>query len=233
MKLPLGYLAPGIGLVLFACSSAPSTQSAASNAATPAAQAPAPVVSGPAQVGANAAAAYASASAKYAIPPARNAPNRPKWIDLQHPFQIQNGFAVAMGYATTQATDEGYIIAANIAKDAMCVSIEQRFDLAFQDSEEGSSVDHKQLKEISADACKAAADAAKQGKRYWEKVATTANNGDRIIVYRVFVNVVIPEDKFKKLVCRAVKNQEGKGSIPKDYTKMFRKERWPLFARGD
>lgn len=162
-------------------------------------------------------------------------PKRPSWIDPKNPFHITDGYAHALGQTVTPpgaSIEEGYIIAANAAKEEICKGVEYRLDFIFQDSEEGSSVDHKQIKEIAMDICNGAAAISKPGKRYWEKVMTTASNGDRVIVFRVFVTDTIPEKKFKSLVTRMIKKQEGKGSIPKDYVKTFRK-RWAQFAKGE
>lgn len=160
---------------------------------------------------------------------------RPAWIDPKNPFQFKNGAVHALGTTVTPpgaGVEEGYIIASNAAKEAICKAVQYRLDFIFQDSEEGSSVDHKQIKEIDFDICSSLPKYTKPGKRYWEKVMTTASNGDRVVVYRVFVTDVIPEKKFKSLVAGSIKKQEGKGDIPKGYAKEFRK-RWAQFLKGE
>lgn len=162
-------------------------------------------------------------------------PKRPSWIDTKNPFQIKGGYVFALGQTVTPpgaGIEEGYIIASNAAKEEICKATEYRLDFIFQDSEEGSSVDHKQIKDIGMEVCNDAASHTKPGRRYWEKVMTTASNGDRVVVYRVFVTDVIPEKKFMSLVSGAIKKHEGKGNIPKDYVKQFRK-RWARFAQGE
>lgn len=168
--------------------------------------------------------------------PVGKTPKRPAWIDPKNPFEIKDGEVHTLGQTVTPpgaSIEEGYIIASNSAKEALCKATEYRLDFIFQDSEEGSTVDHKQIKEITMDVCTGVAAITKPGKRYWEKVMTTASNGDRVIVYRVFVTDMIPEKKFKSLVARSIKKQEGKGKIPKDYAKVFRRKRWAAFVKGE
>jgi hypothetical protein len=177
----------------------------------------------------------ASATPEKVYTPVGKVVKRPAWIDPKNPFQLKGGEVHALGTTVTPpgaGVDEGYIIASNSAKDVICKAVQYRLDFIFQDSEEGSSVDHKQIREIGMDICTSLPKVTHSGQKYWEKVMTTASNGDRVVVYRVFVTDVIPEKKFKSLVAGTIKMQEGKGDIPKGYAREFRK-RWAAFLKGE
>jgi hypothetical protein len=113
-----------------------------------------------------------------------------------------------------------------------CKAIEHRVDFIFQDSEEGSSVSHKTLKAMTAELCKWFSVNSKRGQRYWEKIATSASNGDRIQVYRVFVTEVVNESDFQKAVLRVIKKEEKSSTLPKGKSKEVQK-RWTHFVAGE
>jgi hypothetical protein len=180
----------------------------------------------------SASAAQTKATSK---PRVKTSVKRPVWIREDAPFGLFNEKVVALGKITTApgvGTEEGYIIASNQARDVACKSIEHRIDFIFQNSEEGSTVDASQLKVFTADTCKWFSSNSKRLKRYWEKVATTASNGDRVQVYHVFVTEAVEEPSFKKFVLKMVKQAEGKNGVEKGYSKVVR-SRWEQFLAGE
>ena len=66
-------------------------------------------------------------------------------------------------------------------------------------------------------------------KRYWEKVATTQDNGQRVTQYKVFVTVKMPEADFKRSVMDAIHKQQGKGGIGEDFAKKV-DQHWDRFT---
>lgn len=145
---------------------------------------------------------------------------RPKWTDESSPFKIEDAKVVSLGQTTIPGdnrVEAAYRIAENNAKQGICSAIEQRLDFVFQNAEEGTDIDSTQARSIGAEACKMTTSSIRNGKRYWEKVATTTDSGSRVTRYKVFATVEMPESDFKRAVLEAIKRQQGKGGISKDF----------------
>lgn len=160
---------------------------------------------------------------------------RPAWVRAGVTFGSEDGRVFALGKTTTMPgvkTDEGYIIASNHAREVACKAIEHRIDFIFQNSEEGSTVEPKQLKEFTMELCTWFSTQSERAKRYWEKVLTTASNGDRVQVYHIFVTEAVSEDSFRKKVIKLIKSAEGKNGVEKGSAKSVQ-SRWQQFIAGE
>ena len=160
--------------------------------------------------------------------------SRPSWLNEEKPFEIKDGSVHSLGQTTIPGdnrVEAAYAIADNNAKSAICSAIESRLDFVFQNAEEGTAIDSTQTRRIGAEACKLTTSSIRTGNRYWEKVATTTDSGDRVTQYKVFATVSMPETDFKRSVLNAIKKQEGKGGLSQDFEKKV-SDHWNSFVKG-
>jgi len=147
---------------------------------------------------------------------------RPKWLKESEPFRVENGHVTSLGQTTIphdHRVEAAYRIAENTAKAQVISAIEQRLDVIFQNAEEGTDLTSTQARYIGAEAAKNTTSALRLDKRYWEKVVTTQDNGQRVTQYKIYASVTMPEPEFKKAVLAAIKKQQGKNGISKDFAK--------------
>lgn len=160
--------------------------------------------------------------------------SRPDWLHEDRPFEIRDGIVTSLGQTTIPGGDRveaAYNITDNNAKGAICSAIESRLEVIFQNAEEGTSIDSTQARRIGADACKITTSSIRPGTRYWEKVAMSMDSGERVTRYKVFSTVTMPETDFKRAVMDAIRKQQGKGGLSKDFAKKV-DEHWDSFAKG-
>jgi hypothetical protein len=161
-----------------------------------------------------------------------NLSSRPDWLRESEPFKIQNSQVVSLGKTTIPGdnrVEAAYRIAENNAKAAIASAIEQRLDFVFQNAEEGASVDANQTRYIGAEASKLTTSSLRLQNRYWEKVSTVQDNGQRVTQYTVFSTVVIPENDFKQAILEAIRKQQGKGGLSQDFSKKV-EAHWEQFV---
>ena len=160
---------------------------------------------------------------------------RPSWLDETRPFRVENGYVVSLGQTTIPAGDSieaAYRIAENNAKGAISSAIQDRLKFIFQNAEQGTSLDATQTKYIGEEVSKLTTSELRLDRHYWEKVATTSDDGQRMIEYRVFATVRMPETNFKTAVLDAIRKREGMGGISKDFAEKVNHE-WNTFVNGD
>lgn len=160
--------------------------------------------------------------------------SRPDWLHEDRPFDIKDGVVTSLGQITIPGSDRleaAYNIADNNAKGAICSAIESRLEVIFQGADEGTAIDSAQARRISAEACKITTSSIRPGTRYWEKVATSTDSGERVTRYKVFATVTMPETDFKRAVMNAIRKQEGKGGLSQDFSKKV-DEHWDSFVKG-
>lgn len=160
--------------------------------------------------------------------------SRPDWLHEDRPFEIRDGVVTSLGQTTIPGGDRveaAYNITDNNAKGAICSAIESRLEVIFQNAEEGTSIDSTQARRIGADACKITTSSIRPGTRYWEKIAMSTDSGERVTRYKVFSTVTMPEADFKRAVMDAIRKQQGKGGLSKDFAKKV-DEHWDSFAKG-
>ncbi|MFP5492664.1 MAG: hypothetical protein ACLGG0_14260 [Bacteriovoracia bacterium] len=160
--------------------------------------------------------------------------SRPLWLNEEKPFEVKDGVLTSLGQTTIPGSDRveaAYNISDNNAKGAICSAIESRLDFVFQNAEEGTAVDANQVRRIGAEACKITSSSLRPGVRYWEKVATSTDSGERVTRYKVFSTVTMPEADFRKAVMNAIKKQEGKPGISEDFSKKV-DQHWDAFVQG-
>lgn len=159
---------------------------------------------------------------------------RPSWLNETRPFEIKNGAVISLGQTTIPGdnrVEAAYLIAENSAKGSLCNSIESRLEFIFQNAEEGTAIDANQVRRIGAEACKLTSSNIRIGNRYWEKVASTTDSGERVTRIRVFATAEMPESEFKKAIIEAAKKQQGKPGISEDFAKKVDKH-WDEFTKG-
>lgn len=142
--------------------------------------------------------------------------SRPSWLKESEPFRIEKGLVISTGMTTLPGSDRveaGYRISQNNAKAAIASAIEQKLEFIFQNAEEGTSINSSQVRYIGAEASNLVANSIRNGKNYWEKVATTQDSGERQTQYKIFSTVTMPEEDFKKAIFEAIKKAQGKGGL--------------------
>ena len=138
------------------------------------------------------------------------------------PFRIKDATVTSLGQTTIPGdnrVEAAYRIAENNAKGAIANAIELRLETIFQNAEEGTSFDADQARYIGAEASKLTTSSIHINDRYWEKVATTQDNGQRVTQYRVFADVTMPEADFKRAVMDAIARAHGKVGLSEDFAK--------------
>ena len=158
--------------------------------------------------------------------------SRPTWLKESDPVHVSDGFFTSLGETVIPADhriDAAYRIAENNAKSQIAKAIEQQLDFVFQNAEEGTTMDGSQARYIGGEAANLTASTLRLDKRYWEKVATTQDSGQRITQYRVFVTVTMPEADFKRSVLDAVRKQQGKGGLGADFARKV-DQHWDRFT---
>lgn len=160
--------------------------------------------------------------------------SRPNWLDEERPFVIKDGKLISLGQTSIPGdnrVEAAYTIAENNAKGVICGAIENRLDFVFQQAEEGTSYDSTQVRKIGAEACKLTTSSMRLGQRYWEKVATTTDSGERVTRYKVFSTVEMPEADFKRALIAAAKAQQGKSGLSASFAEKV-DAHWDSFVKG-
>jgi hypothetical protein len=148
--------------------------------------------------------------------------SRPDWVKESEPFRIKDGMVTSLGQTTIPGdnrVEAAYRIAENNAKGAIANAIEVRLETIFQNAEEGTSLDATQARYIGAEASNLTTSSLRISDRYWEKVATTQDTGQRLTQYRVFADVTMPEADFKRAVLDAIARAHGKVGLSENFAK--------------
>ena len=159
--------------------------------------------------------------------------SRPEWLKESEPFSIKNGVVTSLGQTEIPGdhrVEAGLRIAENNAKANIASAIENRLEFVFQNAEEGTSLDATQARYIGAEASKIVTSSIRQDKRYYEKIATTQNV--RVIRYKIFATVTMPEADFKRAITDAIRKANGNGGLSEDFAKKV-DQHWDKFVSGD
>ncbi len=158
--------------------------------------------------------------------------SRPSWLKESEPFRIENGHVISLASTTItgdQRIDSAYRIAENSAKAGIATAIEQKLEFIFQNAEEGTEIGANQARFIGAEASKLMTSSIRPHKRYWEKVHTALDNGERVTRVRVFSSVSMPESEFRKAMINAARKNQGKKGLSKDFADKVNKH-WDRFT---
>lgn len=161
-----------------------------------------------------------------------DASSRPSWLKESEPFRFESGKVLSLGSTTImgdQRVEAALRIAENNAKAGIAKAIEQKLEFIFQNAEEGAVMGADQARYIGAEASSLITSSIHSDKRYWEKVATTKDSGERITVYKTFALVSMPEAEFKKAILNATKKAEGKVGLSKNFSEKVDKH-WDQFT---
>lgn len=161
--------------------------------------------------------------------------SRPSWLKESESFKVESGEVISLGQTTIPAdhrVEAAYRIAENSAKAGIASAIEQRLEFVFQNAEEGTALGSTQARYIGAEASKLVTNSIRPSKRYWEKVATTDDSGNRKTIYRVFASVTMPEPDFKRAIMDAISKAQGKGGLSADFAKKV-DAHWDSFTNAN
>ena len=92
-------------------------------------------------------------------------------------------------------------------------------------------MDSQQARFIGAEAAKMTTSSIRISKHYWEKIASTTQDGQRAIRYKIFSVATMPESDFKTAVMAAVRKQQGKSGLSEDFAQKVN-QHWDSFVNG-
>lgn len=158
--------------------------------------------------------------------------SRPDWLKESEPFRIESGKVLSLGTTTIpadQRVEAAMRVAENNAKSSIAGAIEQKLEFIFQNAEEGAVMGAEQARYIGAEASSLITSSIRINKRYWEKIATTLDSGERVTRFKVFSLVSMPEEDFKKAILAATRKAEGKVGLSKGFSDKVDKH-WDQFT---
>lgn len=142
--------------------------------------------------------------------------SRPEWVQESKPFRIDSDTVASQGFAQIPSDhnlNAAYRICFNNSKTHIANAIEQKLEVLFQQSNEGTELDSATAQFIGSEMSSLSTSSIRSTKQYYEKVATTADSGERKTVYKVFCLSEMPVADFKKHLYQAMKKAENKGKI--------------------
>jgi hypothetical protein len=160
---------------------------------------------------------------------------RPSWFKESDVFKIADGNVISLGASVIPGdhrVDAAIRIAQSNAKAGICSAIEQRLDYVFQNAQEGTAIDSNQVRFIGAEACKMTTSSIRNGKIYWEKVASRRDSGERFSQYKVFATVQMTESDLKLAILEVINKSAGKGGLSKDFAKKL-EQHWDQFTKPE
>lgn len=150
-----------------------------------------------------------------------NMSERPTWIKESELMTFKDGNVYFTGLQTVPANsnpEQVYRAAELNAKAGIAKAIEQKLQVVFQNAEEGYSLDANQARFMGIEATDTIKTSSiRPYRRYWEKVRTTNDDGQRVTQLKMFSVVSMPEADFKKAILDAARKREGKGGISEDF----------------
>lgn len=158
--------------------------------------------------------------------------SRPDWLKESEPFRFESGKVFSLGTTTIpadQRVEAAMRVAENNAKAGLANAIEQKLEFIFQNAEEGAVMGADQARYIGAEASSLITSSIRTDKRYWEKIATSLDSGERVTRFKVYSMVSMPEDAFKKAVLNATRKAEGKVGLSKGFSEKVDKH-WDQFT---
>jgi hypothetical protein len=161
--------------------------------------------------------------------------SRPSWFKESEVFQVTDGKVISLGASVIPGdhrVDAAIRIAQSNAKAGICSAIEQRLDYVFQNAQEGTALDSNQTQYIGAEACKMTSSSIRNGRIYWEKIASRRDSGERFSQYKVFATVQMTESDLKLAIMEAINKRAGKGGLSKDFSKKV-EQHWEQFTKPE
>lgn len=161
-----------------------------------------------------------------------NLSSRPDWLKESEPFRFESGKVLSLGSTSIpgdQRVEAAMRVAENNAKLGIASAIEQKLEFIFQNAEEGAVMGADQARFIGAEASSLVTSSIRTDKRYWEKVASTQDSGERVTRFKVYSMVSMPESDFKKAIITATRKAEGKVGLSKGFSERVDKH-WDQFT---
>lgn len=152
-----------------------------------------------------------------------NLKDRPAYIKESEIMTVADGYVYFTGLqaAPSDSNPEQLYRSAELnAKSSIAKAIEQKLQIVFQNAEEGYSLDANQARFMGIEATDLMSTSSiRPYKRYWEKVRTTNDSGQRVTKLVMFAVVKMPETDFKKAIIDAARKREGKAGLSSDFAK--------------
>jgi len=161
--------------------------------------------------------------------------DRPAWLVESAPFMIDGGMVVSLGETEIPGDhrlEAAYRIAQNNAAAGVSGAIEKKLDFIFQNAEEGTGTDMRQVRFIGAEVTRLVTSSLRPGKRYWEKVVHFSDYGMRQTKYRVFATVEIPEPDFRQAIVDSLRRHAGKAGLSAEFAEKV-DQQWDRLTAPD
>jgi hypothetical protein len=145
---------------------------------------------------------------------------RPEWLMESTPFFIDSGTVVSLGETEIPAShriEAAYRIAENNAAASISGAIQKKLDFIFQNAEEGTALDAAQVRFVGGEASRLVTSSIQPGRHYWEKIGYTNEAGRRLLKYRVWATVEMPENDFRQAIVDAIRRTAGKTGLSEDF----------------
>ncbi len=156
---------------------------------------------------------------------------RPSWLKESEPFLLDSNNVVSLGVTEIPGdhrVDAAYRIAESNAEAAIAGAIQKRLEFLFQNAEEGTGMDERQVRYIAGATTRLVTSSLRPRHRYWEKVVSVSDTGRRLVKYRVFATVEMPGAEFHQAVVEAVRRASGKAGVSRDFSEKVDRQ-WKRF----
>jgi hypothetical protein len=163
-----------------------------------------------------------------------NDEDQPDWANENVPFQVKDGKVFSVGVAYIRGDEvpsAGGRIAANNARVNIAKAVENRMEFVFQQGAENASFDGQVAKFIGSEVSSLTANNLREEGHWWTRYATSEENGERRIKYRLYSLVTMSEADFKAAVYKAVNKATAQNKVSPEFRAQLARQ-WDRFVEG-
>lgn len=164
-----------------------------------------------------------------------NDEDQPDWANENVPFQIKDGKVFSVGVAYIRGDEvpsAGGRIAANNARANIAKAVENRMEFIFQQGAENASFDSQVAKFIGSEVSNLSANNLREEGHWWTRYATSEENGERRIKYRLYSLVTMSEADFKAAVFKAMNKATAQNKVSPEFRAQLARQ-WDRFVEGN
>jgi hypothetical protein len=159
--------------------------------------------------------------------------SKPKWVQeaMERTYYVDGNEVVSVG-STSLPSDSrieaGFRISELKGREALARVLQVKLENFSHLAEEGVSFDGIQLRNVTAEAAKITASGMKSGRRYYEKVAVTQDNGVPRTEIRFYLETRMSREDFKRAGVELARRANGKSTLSEVFSKQVEKhsDRW-------
>jgi hypothetical protein len=141
-----------------------------------------------------------------------NVDEKPSWATLSKTMFVKEGKVFSVGLTEANAGSRVSAlsrVADNNARFELSRTIIDESSFIFQNMEEGAEEGGQLSRFYGNELSKHVSHGVRQEKRYWEKIQTFDEHGDKVFRIKLFSLVSIKESDLKKAVKRALNKEQG------------------------